>query len=111
MRAKYTPETAQITLNRQEVITVMKALDVLRYSDEASRLTGSWLLDIAALSSAWMCMTQDMNAVNAAARCEEHNHNEIRKEIAERIPNRLSEEEKEALRVYFEEGETHANVH
>lgn len=83
MRAKYTPDKAVITLDRSEAIIVMRALNNLRYSTDASVLTGSQLLDLAAMSQTWLCMCQDMNSPAAEERCRTHNEVEALRDIAE----------------------------
>lgn len=87
MRAKYTPKEAQIRLDKSETIIIARALDSLRYGKEADRLTGSQLLDLAALSTAWMCMCQDMNSPKAAERCEKHNEEEAARDMLAAKPS------------------------
>ncbi len=60
MEAAYTKTDAVVVLDVYEVRLIMKALDVLRYSDES--LTGSQLVNLAGLSQEWLCMTQDMSS-------------------------------------------------
>lgn len=82
MKAKYTPAEAQIRLTRDEVITIMKALDVLRYSEESRSMSGSMLLNLARLSVDWQCMCQVMNSPKAEERCRNHNDRVALAEIA-----------------------------
>lgn len=101
MKAKYTPAEAQIRLTRSEVITVMKALDVLRYSEESRSMSGSMLLDLAALSTTWLCMCQDMNSPHAEERCSAHNYRLAQEEISAVKPS-----PEEALNITWEEALT-----
>lgn len=60
MDAAYNKETAVIVLDASEVRLIMKALDVLRYSDE--KMNGSQLVNLAGLSHEWLCMTQGIGS-------------------------------------------------
>lgn len=58
MEAAYTKKDAVIILDVSEVRLIMRALDLLRYSDE--NLNGSQLVNLAGLSVEWRAMLQDM---------------------------------------------------
>lgn len=60
MDAAYNKKTAVVVLDASEVQLIMKALDVLRYSDE--KMNGSQLVNLAGLSAEWLGMTQDMGS-------------------------------------------------
>lgn len=62
MDAAYTKKTAFVVLDDSEVRLIMRALDVLRYSEPSKTMTGSQLINLAGLSQEWMCMTQDMGS-------------------------------------------------
>ena len=100
MRAKYTPKEAQIRLDKSETIIIARALNSLRYSPEADRLTGSQLLDLAALSTSWITMLQDMGSPDCEERCRKHNEEE-----AERDMLQVKLDPEELLQMTFEEAE------
>lgn len=60
MDAVYNEKDAVVILDHSEVRLIMKALDVLRYSDE--KMNGSQLVNLAGLSQEWLCMTQDIGS-------------------------------------------------
>lgn len=62
MDAAYNKDMAVVVLDRSEVRLIMKALDVLRYSDE--KMNGSMLINLAGLSHEWLCMTQAISSPN-----------------------------------------------
>lgn len=49
-----------VSLDHSEVRLIMKALDVLRYSADSYRMSGSQLVNLAGLSSEWLRLTQDV---------------------------------------------------
>lgn len=49
-----------VSLDHSEVRLIMKALDVLRYSVDSYRMSGSQLVNLAGLSSEWLRLTQDV---------------------------------------------------
>lgn len=105
MRAKYTPKEAQIRLDKSETIIIARALNSLRYSKEADRLTGSQLLDLAALSVSWLTMLQDMGSPNCEERCRKHNEKEAELDMLQAKPS-----PEEALNITWEEAQD-AEVH
>lgn len=64
MEAVYTKKTAVVVLDDSEVRLIMKALDELRYSESATTMTGSMLVNLAGLSHEWLRMSQDMGSPN-----------------------------------------------
>lgn len=49
-----------VSLDHSEVRLVMRALDVLRYSADSYRMSGSQLVNLAGLSGEWLRLTQDV---------------------------------------------------
>lgn len=62
MDAAYNKKTAVVVLDASEVRLIMRALDVLRYSEPCKTMTGSQLVNLAGLSAEWLGMTQDIGS-------------------------------------------------
>lgn len=62
MDAAYNSRDAVVILDHSEVRLIMKALDVLRYSEESAHMNGSQLVNLAGLSAEWRTATQDIGA-------------------------------------------------